>query len=274
MKSRPLAAVLARLIWLCMAPMVLLAVWLASKDLRKLEAEDLREASHLARSFSLEIDHQLEARVKALGLLASSPLADDPARWPELYREAQGFERSFGSHVILADEQRQMLFNTRLAFGTALPRLPAPSEGGAAQRALETGSPQVGDLVFGPVANLPLVAIAVPVLRAGQPTRLLITTLELGPLQERIERMALPEGWSASLRDGTGADLARRSPRALTASAASTTTTASSSSRRFRTGRWRSRFHALSMRPAGATPHCFSPRPPCWPSPWAWRARC
>lgn len=210
--TRPLSAVLARLIWLCMAPMVLLAVWLSWRHLDDLDEQQQREARNLARNFMLANDRYLDARLKALNILAISPLADDPQGWPVLYRGAQGFLESFGSHVIYADEQRQMLFNTREPYGAALPRLPLSKGRSAAPLALETGKPQVGDLILGPVANRPLVAIAVPVLRPGRPTRLMLTTLDTRLFHERIEQLALPAGWSIVLRDGTGADIARRSP--------------------------------------------------------------
>jgi PAS domain S-box-containing protein len=195
-----------------MAPMVMVAVWLAWNHLRELKSENLREANDLARNFIVANDRYLDARIRALNILAISPLADEPRHWPELYREAQGFQQSFGTHVIFADDQRQMLFNTLRPFAAALPRLPVSQGRSAAPLALETGKPQVGDLIFGPVAKLPLLAIAVPVLRDGKPRRLLLTTVEASNFQQRIEQLALPEGWSVALQDGTGTDIARRSP--------------------------------------------------------------
>lgn len=212
MKLRSLTTVLARLIWLCMAPLVLLAIWLAWNHLQDLEASHLREGVNLARNFMAANDRFVDSRLSALNLLAVSPLVDDPQQWPALYREAQGFVESFGAHVIFADAQRQMLFNTRQPFGTALPRLPLSKGRSAAPLVLETGQPQVGDLVFGPVAKTTTVALAVPVLREGRPMRLMLCTLESRQFQRRMEQLALPVGWSIALQDGTGADIARRSP--------------------------------------------------------------
>ncbi len=212
MKVRPFSSFLTRLIWLCLAPLLLLAGSLAWHHLEDLEAQHLRDGGNLAHNIAWSNDSFLDARLKALNMLANSPLADDPQRWPELYVEAKGFRDSFGTHVIFADHERQMLFNTREAFGTVLPRLPLSKGRSAAPLALETGRPQIGDIVQGPVANLPLVAVVVPVLREGQPTRLMISTLETAQFQERIDRLAMPPGWSATLRDSSGADIARRSP--------------------------------------------------------------
>lgn len=195
-----------------MAPMVLVSVWLAWNHLQGLEVQNRREAQALARNFITANDRHLDARIRALNILAISPLVDDAARWPELYREAQGYLQSFGAHVILADDQRQMLFNTRQPLGATLPRLPVSQGRSAAPLALQTGFPQVGDLVAGPVAGTQLLAIAVPVLREGKPRKLLLTTLETAVFQTRVEQVALPAGWSLALQDGTGADIARRSP--------------------------------------------------------------
>lgn len=212
MKPRPLSSFLARLIWLCMAPLLLLAVWLAWDNLREQEARHLREGANLAKNYASSVDQYLRARINALNMLAISPLADDPRRRAELYAEAQGFQASFGTHVIFADTTRQMLFNTRAPFGTPLPRLPLSKGRSAAPLALETGKPEVGDIVAGPVANLALVAIVVPGLRHGKVAHLMLTTLETSALQQRLDLLALPAGWSIALQDGTGADIARRSP--------------------------------------------------------------
>lgn len=212
MKRRSLSSVLARLIWLCMVPLVLLAAWLSWSHLQDREVRHLQEADNLARNFATTMDHSLDAKLRALNILALSPLADDPHLWPALYREAQGFRASFDTHVIFADEQRQMLFNTRLPYGAALPHLPIPRGRSAVPIALKTGKPQIGDIVQGPGANLPLVLIVVPVVREDKPTRLMLSLLEIKQIQHRIEQIVLPKDWSVALQDSTGADIARRSP--------------------------------------------------------------
>jgi PAS domain S-box-containing protein len=137
---------------------------------------------------------------------------EDTSRWPEFYKEAQGFHRSFGSHVILADPQMHMLFNTRAPFGTTLPMLPRPKGRAAAPIAAETGKPAVGDSFQGPVAKELLVAIAVPVVREGKVRQLLLTVFEARQFQANLEQVALPAGWSLTLLDGSGAAIARRAP--------------------------------------------------------------
>jgi PAS domain S-box-containing protein len=195
-----------------MAPLVLIAIGLAWHNLREQGEWQLRQADSLARSVSTAMDHLVAERLRALDMLASSSLADDSANWQQLYDHALNFVSSFDSHVVFADVQSRMLFNTRQPFGSPLPSLPSSNGRSAVPNALQTGRPQVGDIVIGPVANVPLVALAAPVVREGKPIGLMLSTMEARWLQERMEQFALPEGWSIAVQDSTGADIGRRSP--------------------------------------------------------------
>lgn len=68
-----------------------------------------REASKQLNNAATVIDQHIEAHIAALTVLAVSPLAEDPARWKDLYQEARAFYGGFGTHVILADSALQML---------------------------------------------------------------------------------------------------------------------------------------------------------------------
>jgi PAS domain S-box-containing protein len=208
----PLAALLRRLVLLCVVPLMLVASWLAWHDVRSDQVEYDQDATRLAGNCAALVDQYLDARIRALNLLAVSPLVQQPGRWQELYQEAQGFRESFDSHVILAEvgQPMQMRFNTRVPFGTTLPPLPVPRGRAAAPQAVATGKPAVGDRFLGPVAKTPLVAVAVPVLRGGRPVYVLVSTFEAALFQKRLDQVALPAGWALALVDGTGETIARR----------------------------------------------------------------
>ncbi|MFA5083652.1 MAG: cache domain-containing protein, partial [Hydrogenophilaceae bacterium] len=209
-RTLPLRTYLTRLIWLCMLPLVLLAAYLAGNHVLTQQAERDATAGNLAQNFAAAIDQNLNARIDALGMLAMSPLIDDPGRWRDLYQEAIGFQRNFDSHVVFADRDMHMLFNTRVPFGTALPDLPRPEGHAAAPAALATGKAAVGDIFIGPIAKEPLVAVAVPVQRQGRTAFLLIAVFEGRQFQQRLDEVALPSGWSLSLLDGRGEVIARQ----------------------------------------------------------------
>jgi len=208
---------LTRLIWLSVGPLVLVAAYLAIDRVRSVADERDRQAANLASGLATAIDQDLTARIGALHMLAESPLVDDASRRAELYREAQAFRQSFGSHVVLADLDRHMLFNTRVPLGTPLPMLPQPAGRAAAPTAVRSGKPAVGDVFQGPLALEPLVAVAVPALRDGKAAFVLLTTFEARRFQSYFDSAALPAGWSLSLRDSTGALIARRAPPGLDA---------------------------------------------------------
>lgn len=201
---------LSRLVWWCMGPLLLVASYLTIEHLRTLDRQDRAEAANLARNFAIIIDQRLRTRIRALSILADSETIDDTAQWPQFYRLAQSFVKEYGNHVILAEahEPMRMLINTRVPLGDPLPVLPKSSGQTAAPTAVATGKPAVGDLVFGPVAKQPLVAIALPVRREDATPYVLLMITETQEFQQWADSTALPAGWGLSLRDGRQALIA------------------------------------------------------------------
>jgi PAS domain S-box-containing protein len=206
----PLRVYLWRLIWLCMLPLVLLAVYLGVDGVVKIRAADDRASARLASEIASAVDQTLQARMDALSALSRSPLLDDTQRLADFYRAAQSIRRTFGGEVILADLNGQMLIHTGQPFGSALPALPRPSATAAAPQALATGRPAVGDSFIGPLAKVRLVAIAVPVGQAGAFRHVLLTVLDVQQLQQVVDQVSLPAGWSVSILDGGKETLASR----------------------------------------------------------------
>lgn len=203
---------LARLIGFCVLPLVLLAGYLAFDNIYQQKTQHESEASNLALNVASTFDIGLRNRIGVLSMLARSPLVDDKQRWDELYQEALGFHEIFGSDVILASPALDMLFNTHEPFGTVLPKLPQPRGRAAVPVALETGKPAVGNLFVGPVSQKRLVAVVVPAMRQGKAVALLLSVVEVGRFQERLDQVALPEDWALTVLDGNGEAIARRAP--------------------------------------------------------------
>ncbi len=210
-----LQSLLTRLILVCVVPLILLAASLAVISITTEHAERKSHAEALAKNVADTIDQHLKARIGALEILAASPLLDHVSLRKDFYREAQGFYRSFGSHVVLGDAKGHMLLNTRVPFGTKLPMLPRPKGQAAAPAAVATGKTFVGDIFYGPVAHEPLVAIASPVMHNDEAVYVLITVFETRRFRERLDQTALPAGWSLALLDSHNGVISRRSPPGL-----------------------------------------------------------
>ncbi len=208
---------LIRLIWLCIGPPALLAAWLALGNVfEKLDDQDAF-ARNLAHNTADAVDRDLGARTAALVMLAGSPRAADPANWAQFYERARAYRDNFGGEVAFVGTDGQMRFNTRVPFGTPLPALPRPTGESVFERALKAGNTAVGDIVTGPLANRPLVSIAAAGNRGGTHPFVVLSVVDVSRYERILGSMALPSGWSVTLRDGSGAVIARHSPSGITA---------------------------------------------------------
>ncbi len=212
MRKISLNAFLARLIGLCVLPLVIFAVYLSVIHVLTLQDQHDQEAANLARNVATSIDRYIGAQISALRMLASSPFMDDPPRLEEFYDEATGFRESFGGEVVLVDMSGQLVFNTRLPFGASQPKLPVPKGRSAVSTAMATGGPAVGDMFVGPESKLSLVASAIPLVRDGNVKCVLVNIIGIGEIEQNLDEVALPVGWSLMVRDGNNEIMARRSP--------------------------------------------------------------
>ena len=171
-RTRPvsLRVFLTRLIWLCVLPLFLLAAWFGVAHIRSMQSRMDEDISDRLHNIVTAVDRIILSQIAALQVLAASPLLDDPKRRGEFYREARGFFDSFDCHVVLTDLSLQMLLNTRVAYGESpLPKVPRAKKGySSVGVALEMGVSSVGNMAVGPVAQEPLVAAVVPVMRNGR----------------------------------------------------------------------------------------------------------
>ena len=199
----PLSTILTRIIWLCMLPLFLFGAILTLLQLREIHREQIDKASLLAKNVVLYTDNAINSRISALNMLAISPLVDDVAKWPILYQEAQGFQQSFGTHVVITDgnKQPQLLMSTRQPFGTKLPVVKNSNGRLAGPIAMRTGKPAVSDLFASPIDQKPLIGIAVPVIRQGIPKFTILTILSTDFFQDQIDKISLPPGWHLALKD-------------------------------------------------------------------------
>jgi PAS domain S-box-containing protein len=213
----PLQRYLRRLVWLSMLPLVALATYLAFDSVDRIRRAQTDAGDHLARQIAATLDQALRARMDGLRLLASSPLLDDPRAVADIYREAQSFKDAYGGEVLLASNDARMLLHTALPLGAPLPALTLPGARELALEAVAAGSPRVGDVMAGPVLKQNIVAIVMPVRRAGQPNRFLVSSAPALQFQRMLDEAALAEGWSVAILDGARHTVAARPPDAAAA---------------------------------------------------------
>ena len=209
---------LRRLIWVCMAPLLVLALIVLVVNLRQSQVArntDLAQHAQLTRQY---IDLKIASHARGLNMLATSPELAQAGVSPNFYRTALAFHTHFGDHIVLAHQDR-MLMNTRVPLGTPLPPMPQVRGRSAVQEALQTGQLAVGDLFQGPMSKSLLLAMAVPVIGPGRSELTLLTIVEASRFEQRLQEIPLPEGVSALLLDSTGRQIAARGRIDLLASA-------------------------------------------------------
>ncbi len=204
-----LSKLVARNILWCVIPLVVAAVYVSIVRIVDFNSTSTQHAEQVATNLRVAIDNNLRSRIAGLRVLAEADEAD-PLDLPHLYRDAQAFRKHFGGSVVLADTSLHMLFSTTVPLTSPLPpQLPTPRGFAAAPYALQHGTPAVGDRVIAATTNQPIVAVVTPVVREGQVRRVLLNTVETVWIQEFLDRLTLPPDWHVSVRDSTGAILAK-----------------------------------------------------------------
>ncbi|HEV7266146.1 MAG TPA: HWE histidine kinase domain-containing protein [Falsiroseomonas sp.] len=137
-----------------------------------------------ARALGLAVDNEIETHFAVLTALAASPTLDgcgggatedgacDLGAFDAHARRAA---EALGTEVILIGPDLRQAVNTSLPRGVPLPVTGAAE---AARRVLESGKPEVIDLVVGAVARRPVAAVLAPVLREGRRVGVLATRLD------------------------------------------------------------------------------------------------
>ncbi len=175
------------------------ATRLTSSERARLFGEARRSAERIAA----DLDQTLNGYIAVLESLATTPaLGEDD--FATVYRQAQAALGSRGLYAFLRDPSGQQLFNTRVPYGTSLPR----SQGFDDQVA-KTNRPYISDVVIGDVAKRPVMAVSVPVLRNGKLRYILSLSLEPALMKELLDRQKMPPEWRATITDRKGVVIAR-----------------------------------------------------------------
>jgi diguanylate cyclase (GGDEF)-like protein len=204
-KAKPLIFyVIALAILMTVPPLGLALVsthrWVASEQAR------LRTATREITNHALaQVDRYLAGKIAMLQALATSPALDsgDFRRLDEQARELLDLQ---GANIVLRDLSGQQFVNTRVPWGTPLPRVPSYD---ADRNVAVSMRPIVSDLYAGVMARGPLVRAIVPVIRDGEVVYTLTASLPPVALSKLLADAGIQEPFFGSVADRNGAILAR-----------------------------------------------------------------
>ncbi len=166
-----------------------------------------RDSLFVVRSMMQAVDRDLDLGIVAARALAMSAELDQ-GDLAGFHRKAVGIVNAGfpGSNIVLSTRDSVQLLNTLRPFGQPIPD---PGSRERIQRVFETGQVVVSDLFIGGVTHKPLVAVHLPVIRAGQ----VVYCLSVGYQPEHLGRVlssgSLPKDRVIAILDRKGVIIAR-----------------------------------------------------------------
>ena len=157
----------ARLVILVLStvlPLVGLASFAMIRTVDDERARIERDAKERVANLLADVDRQITSIQAELRVLAVSPSlqSGDFAAFDHQMREALKIQ---GTSIVLHDTKAQQLLSTNRPFGEPLPRA---TNSEMHDRVVETGQPQISDLIIGAVLRRPILTVGVPVFRNGK----------------------------------------------------------------------------------------------------------
>jgi signal transduction histidine kinase len=151
-------------------------------------------------------DREIASLQTALKVLATAPELSNRDFAAFHARARQVARQLSASNIVLIDETGQQVVNTLTPYGTPLPRR---ADVATLRQVLGARQPSVSNLIRGPLTQLPLIRIEVPVMRDGQAIYALAAGLFPEELGQILTKQTLPLEWIATLFDGAGNIVAR-----------------------------------------------------------------
>ena len=186
-------------------PLLGLAIFALQQMAMLDEQETHGRVLQVAQDLAGDVDRELESATVTLDTLATSrALADgDLAAFHEQASRALRRERA---GILLVDRTFQQLLNTRVPFGTALPKTMDPE---TAQRAFDTSTRQVSGVFTGPVSGQPVINVEVTVGDKEHIRYVLIMALDAARFERMLQSQRLGSPWITGITDNKGIILAR-----------------------------------------------------------------
>ena len=182
------------------APLIALSLFALDSFGKGLKAIDEERVAGWARSVSSNIDREINGLIAVGGALsASQSLATGD--YSAFHDEAKLAMTYAQANVVLLDLSLQQLANTRVTYGTTLPKTSNPEN---ARRVIAAGKVDVSDIFVGKVAQTRVFNVTMPVIIGGDLRYLLIVTSEPKRVYTVIGQQILPDGWRAAVSDRSG----------------------------------------------------------------------
>ncbi len=183
-----------------LVPLIVFSLFSLNQFEKTLRSIDEERIMGRARSVSANVDREVAGLISTAGALSTAKVLE-AGNYAAFYDQAKEAMTYAHANVLLLDLSLRQLVNTRVSFGTPLPKTSDPE---TAQKAIGTGQPHVSDIFFGKVAQKLAFNVTIPVIYENKPRYILIVTSEPGRIKELLQQQQLPEGWFSAVSDRNG----------------------------------------------------------------------
>lgn len=186
-------------------PSLALTGVLLERHWRQQQHETERRLEQVVDDLTADIDRDLSLVSATLTVLARS---EDLAagRYQAFHTTAQTALHPLGLELLYRDLTGQQLLNTRLPWGTPLPRQPELETDVMIRADLKV---HVSNVLIGAVAQRPVVDVAGPVISGGELRGFLLISVNPERLLGLMKGQNLPPDWNTGLSDRNGIIIAR-----------------------------------------------------------------
>ena len=186
-------------------PTLVFGGWLFYRHAAQKRQADEHRLSELSSTVAAAVDREMRSwRETAVVAAASAPKSPD--QFETFHAWASGLIGKVGGHFSLVDRTGQQLVDTRLPFGSILPKF---SDEATLARVFATGQSLNSNLFMSRTAHRLIFDIHVPVKTGETVLFSLVYSPVLGNLQDIVAQQTLPSGWVAAIVDGKGRIAAR-----------------------------------------------------------------
>ncbi len=204
-RPRPLGHFVALLLLTLLLPILILgAVVVTRVGILDRDRAD-HQALQVAISVSADIDREIDGNIESLLALATSAELRK-GNLGAFYQQASQAMSHRQLHVLLRGLDGQQILNTRVPFGSVIPKQALSSSD---QQLVASRRPVVSDLVTGAILQSWVIAVSVPVIQDDELRYILSMSLEPKHFQRILLTSVPADGWIVALSDKTGRLIAR-----------------------------------------------------------------
>lgn len=177
-----------------------LFLWFLAWQLQASEAEAVdRRTLRAAQSISRAIEPVIDSMVTTVNLLSSTEeLAKGDLE--TFHRRSQFALRNTGQFVLLVDDDKNQMLNTRVDYGTPLGKI---ADITGFERAIEAGHPVATDFFMGKTSHRWVFNVIKPLdVSPASKARVLLTTMNIENVAAAVSELQLQDGWKAVIVDG------------------------------------------------------------------------